>query len=203
MAWSCSEQRAICSALAAAPAATTTARSTRRGSPPPTAWPACRPSSRRRPRPSGRCRARTARAPSTATWSLMVTTGKRDPYGLPSGADEPGRSSPGSRRARSGRPRSSGRCRWRTRADQAVPPARARMPRFDRSATWESPVRACRTRTAFEAVAFELAPGLVGDRDLVRWPPASRSRPLGRPCPSRNSDTNSAGREGLPVARPR
>ena len=60
------------------------------GGRPPTRARACRPSSRRRPRATGRCRARRRAPTSTATWSRMVMTGKRDPYGRPSGASDAG-----------------------------------------------------------------------------------------------------------------
>ena len=80
----------ICSAVATAPTDTTIARATRCG------YPTAHSSTRMPPidPPTTACQrsmpSSSASAASTATWSRIVMRGKRDPYGLPSGASDAG-----------------------------------------------------------------------------------------------------------------
>ena len=97
---------------------------------------------------------RSARATSTAHLvpdgdhreARAVAAGRRRP-------GRPGRSCPGSHRAHWGRPRSSGRCRSaRPGPISASHHPAVGWPGPAGPAAWESPVRACRTRTALSAV---------------------------------------------------
>ena len=82
------------------------------------------------------------------------------------------RSCPGSRRARWAPRRTSGRCRAARPGRSARPTSRASgCPGPAAPTTWESPVRACSTSTAFDRSCVGRAPGLVRDADGVE-PPA-------------------------------
>ena len=94
---------------------------------------------------------------------------------------------PGSRRARSGTPRRSGRCRS-ARPGPMMPSHQPTSPCPGPAgpAAWLSPVSACSTSTAFDASGASVAPRLVRDRDRAR---AGR-RPRARAGASSNSVTN-------------
>ena len=97
-----------------------------------------------------------ARRAWARTMSRIVTTGKRRavrPAGRPDRAT-PGRSSPGSRRARWRTRRSTGRCRAAARVRRRPPTSPGvGWPGPAGPAAWLSPVQAWQTRTALEAVA--------------------------------------------------
>ena len=87
--------------------------------------PASRPSNHRPPRPSGRCpggRRGGPRRPPGRGWS---GAGTATPTARRRAQATTARWSPGSRRARWGRPRTTGRCRWRRPGRSAGPTSRA------------------------------------------------------------------------------
>ena len=151
-------------------------------------------------RPSGRCRARRAKATCAATWSRMVRNGNR---GAPLGAV-------GRERGRTGRALAAAEhvrrddepavgVDRRARADDAGPPARrSGAPGPAAPTTWLSPVRACSTSTALSRAALSVAPGLVGD--ARRRAARRRARVRARRCATNcRSPTGSPSRQA-PVA---
>ena len=110
-----------------------------------------------------------ARRAWARTMSRIVMTGNREPYGRPSsGAATPGRSSPGTRRARWSRRRTSGRCR-------SAGPGRPSPPTSPASGGPARPaggVAVTGPRVAQQhgvrAVGVERAPRLVGDGDVAQ-----------------------------------
>ena len=127
------------------------------GSPPPTASPASHPSSHRRRRTRCRCRdqrrgrVRRRLDPSRSRRGIGTRRACRQP---PTSSD---RWSPGSRRGHSGRRRRSGSCRSAAPGPTSGPhqPGLG-CPGSTGPLTCESPLKACRTSTAFEARAFSL-----------------------------------------------
>ena len=145
------EQRAICSAVAAAPTASTAARATRSGWPThhsstrmPPIEPPTTPAQRSMPR-------RSARSISAATWSRIGEAREpRRPTGGPSGAGDAGPVVPWQPPEHVGADHEVAvGVDGPTGSDELLPPARASGDRGPTGpAAWESPVSACRTRTA-------------------------------------------------------
>ena len=148
-----------------------------RGTRPPTRGRASRPSIRRRRAAHRRCRAgrraRPRRRPgrgSSRSGSASRRGGRRPPA-------TPDRSCPGSRRARWGRPRSTGRCRSRARGRSGRPTSRPRGgPDPAGPAAWLSPVSACSTSTAFDRCSSSVPQVSYATVTCSRRPPASSTR---------------------------
>ena len=194
------EHSAISSAVAGAPHGDDDrARDAVAGSRPPTRARACRPSSRRRPRAHRSMPSASASAASTSTWSRIVIDREARPVRpCRRRVDRRrARSCPGTRRARSGTRRRTGRCRSRGPGPiDAVPPADVAVP---------GPGRPGRVAVAGERVQHEHRVRRVGRERR----PTSRTRrstgssaPAGleRERPSSNSVTNC--RRPGSVARP-
>ena len=110
-----------------------------------------------------------------------------------SGRSTPGRSCPGSRRARSRTRRSSGRCRGH--GPGPISPSHqpaVGWPGPLGPVAWRSPVRAWHTSTALRGVGVEAAPGLVGDRRCR----AACRRPRGRTAGRRRCAGTAGGPRG-------
>ena len=171
-----------------------------RGTSRPTRAPACRPSSRRRRWPSGRCRGASASRAWVRTMSRIGhhREARAVAAGAGRGAATPGRSCPGSRRARWRTRRTSGRCR-------APGPGRSARPTSPASGG-PGPARPGGVGVAGEGVAdedgvagvgVELAPGLVGDGDVARAGRRPRARRARSTAVRRNwrSPAGSPGRQ--------
>ena len=201
---SCGAHQPICSADAAAGLARRNSRRDPVGlGRPPTRAPACRPSSRRRRTPTGRRRGRRRARPRRAPSRGSVTSGKRLPHGLPSGAVDDG---PGAALAAAehvggdDEPAVGSSARpGPTRAPTS--PGRVAGP--GGPATWLSPVSACSTRTALapSARACPTSRRRSRRRAARRRTPAAAARraaPTGGgravPLPPR-----AGGREGAPL----
>ena len=130
------------------------ARRRARAGRPPTRARACRPSTRRPPRTTGRCRARRPARPRPRPGRGSWCAGSRDPVraGRCRASSTTARSCPGSRRARWGTPRRTGRCRS-AHPGPMVPSHQPTSPCPGPAgpAAWLSPVSACSTSTAFDA----------------------------------------------------